>query len=78
MIRTSLSIVALFGSLIFVSKWIQESSPAAPTATDSAVPSSTSADLPLQPVEHTLPPLQSTDLRAAQVAFPPHLSMTRL
>lgn len=45
MIRTTLSIVALFGSLIFVSKWLHESTTAAQSAASPA-PASTERTLP--------------------------------
>jgi len=70
MIRTTLSIVALFGSLILVSKWINESSPSARPAPENAGVSPTTVDLPILPVHHTLAPLPSTQSRATETGVP--------
>lgn len=62
MIRTTLSIVALLGSLLLASKWINESSPAGDPA-DSPPPAA--GDLQFVPAQHQLQPLPSEQPQTA-------------
>ena len=66
MIRTTLSICALFGSLVLVSKWLHESSPSAQPAA-SPVPASM---LPVLPVDLELKALPSAEFQTSGPARP--------
>ena len=66
MIRTTLSIIALFGSLLFVSKWINESSPSG----NSAASPAPAVDSPLRPLQRELQPLPSEQPRPAMGTAP--------
>ena len=66
MIRTTLSICALFGSLVLVSKWLHESNPAAHPAASPA-PTST---LPVLPAGRELKALPTAEVQTAGVDRP--------
>ncbi|HEX5102175.1 MAG TPA: hypothetical protein VFV87_00080 [Pirellulaceae bacterium] len=70
MIRTSLSIVALFGSLILVSKWLHESNASAQPATSPASPAAATSTQPAAPIDAPRPDLPSAGSREPQRTLP--------
>jgi hypothetical protein len=66
MIRTTLSICALFGSLVLVSKWLHESSPSAQPAASPAPAN----PLPLLPASRELKALPSAEIQNTDRSLP--------